>query len=285
MIRLLKAIAIASTLILSLETAFGQPEPVTPPPATPIYVILKLDDLTGNSPAWIRTVDYLKEKNVKSAIGIICKSLEKDRKPFEDWVKGVQKTGLVEFWNHGYDHATWKEGDKVMKEFRGPSYEQQKEHLTKSQQLSKAKLGITMHTFGAPFNGTDAATLKALGEDPDLKVFLYGNPRDAAVVPDLMIMERTQMNIENPLFVPNEAQVEHDYNILSKTKDLFVIQGHPNQWDAKRFEEFKKLVEFLISKNVVFTTPYEYYSQHPKEAKSAQTSETMGTSSIAKDPK
>lgn len=246
----------------AVQASFSQTPPATPPatvPAKPVYIMLKLDDLTSKSPGWVRTVEFLKEKNVKSSIGIICNSLEKDNQAYFDWIKSVQAGGLVEFWNHGYDHKEWTEGETKLQEFKGPSYEQQKEHFSKSQQLAKDKLGITLRSFGAPFNATDANTVKVLSEDPDVKVFLYGNPRDAATLPKVMILDRTQMNIENPLFVPNARRIEQDYDILAKKRDDFVIQGHANQWDGKRFEEFKKLVEFLISKGATFVTPYEYY--------------------------
>ncbi len=256
--------------LLGNQVAFGQTHDPTPtaPLARPIYIMLKLDDLRSNSPGWMRTVEFLKEKNVKSSIGIICNSLEGDHPAYFEWVKSVQATGLVEFWNHGYDHREWTEGTTKMQEFKGPTYEVQKEHLSKAQQLAKEKLGITFHTFGAPFNATDDTTVKVMSEDPDVKVFLYGKLKDMSELPHVMILDRTQMNIEKPLFVPNAWQVEHDYKILSKTRDNFVIQGHANQWDDARFEEFKKLVEYLLSQGVIFTTPYEYYLLKHPEAKS-----------------
>src|SRR5438105_2469355 len=95
------------TLLLSQATASSLQAQSEPAPALkkPPFVILKLDDLTGPTPAWKRTVEFLKERNVKSGIGIICKSLEADHKPYFDWVKEVEATGLVEFWHHGWTHA------------------------------------------------------------------------------------------------------------------------------------------------------------------------------------
>lgn len=220
-----------------------------------VYVILKLDDLTWPSPAWKRTLEHLQAKGVKSSVGVICNSLEKDRQPYYTWIKEIKATGLVEFWCHGLDHKQWKEGDTDFMEFKGPSYEQQKAHLVRCQQLALEKLGEPWRTFGAPFNAIDDNTLKALSEDPELKVFLYGKPADAAKTPNLLILDRSQMNIENPLFKPNAERLERDFKALAGKRDLFTIQGHPNNWDEPRFAEFVKLIDFLIQKNVIFTTP------------------------------
>lgn len=228
------------------------------PAITTTYVILKLDDVTNGTPQWRRTLDYLKGRNIKASAGIICNSLESGKQAYYDWLKEVQQTGLVEFWLHGYDHKQWKEDGKDVWEFSGPSLEQQKEHIAKSQQLARQILGAPFAAFGAPFNRTDAATVQALAADPDIKVVLYGNPKDAADLPKALILDRTEMNIEAPLFVPNFQKIRQDYEVMAGTRDCFVIQGHPNQWTDERFAEFQKLVEYLQSQGVVFTTPSEY---------------------------
>lgn len=222
-------------------------------------IILKLDDLTWDSPAWERTIGFLQEHQIKSGIGIICKSLEGNRNPYYSWLKGIQATGLVEFWNHGLTHKEWIEGGVTMQEFKGPAYEQQKAGFARAQQLAKEKLGITMHTFGPGYGGMDDSTFRVLNEDPDMKVLLYGTPAQAAKVPGILNLERTAMNIENPLFVPNAQRVEQDYQRLVGKGDCFVLQGHPNQWNEARFAEFEKLVLYLQAQGVTFTTPYEYY--------------------------
>ena len=248
--------------------SFGMVHAQSPTDAKPVqpapFIILKLDDLTWDSPAWRKTIGVLKEKNIKSSIGIICNSLEGNRDPYYAWIKGIQETGLVEFWNHGLTHKEWKEGEVKVQEFKGTTYEQQKDGFSKSQQLAKEKLGITFRTFGAPFNGTDESTLKVLNEDSDIKVWFYGRPADAAKLPGILNLERTRMNIENPLFVPNSQRVEEDYKALIGTRDCFTIQGHPDQWDDARFVEFVKLVEFLQAQGATFTTPYEYYLSKQK---------------------
>ncbi len=226
----------------------------------PNIVILKLDDLTKPNAKFRRILDFLKSRNIKATAGIICNSLEKPNEAYYSWIKELNDSGMVEFWLHGYDHRQWKDTDgKDLMEFKGVPYEKQKEAITKSQELAKTKLGFPFRTFGAPFNAIDDAALKVLSEDPDLKVLLYGKPEQASQVPGLMIMDRTAMNIENPLFVPNTARVEHDLKILGPKREYFVLQGHPEQWDEARIAEFGKMIDYLCSQGVIFTTPYEYY--------------------------
>jgi peptidoglycan/xylan/chitin deacetylase (PgdA/CDA1 family) len=245
--------------VLACSKAAAQSSPTTKPVRQPPFIILKLDDMKGESPQWERTIQFLKDQHVKSCIGIICNSLEGDKASYFSWLKAIQATGLVEFWNHGLTHAQWQEGTANVQEFKGPPYEEQKEHIVHSQQLAKEKLGITLHSFGAPFNATDDNTLKALAEDPDIKVLLYGNAAKASETPNILVLDRTSMNIEYPVGVPNLERMQHDYETLAGTRDCFVLQGHPEHWDDAFFGEFVKMVEYLKAKGVTFTTPYEYY--------------------------
>ncbi|SDU30541.1 Peptidoglycan/xylan/chitin deacetylase, PgdA/CDA1 family [Verrucomicrobium sp. GAS474] len=240
----------------------------------PFSVILKLDDLNGYKGElgrWQKLRDFAVERQLKLSIGIICNSLEGEGKEsYYAWIKEFQQTGLVEFWNHGYDHLAWKdEAGKQFWEFKGPSYEQQKDHLVRSQQLAKDKLGITFRAFGPPFNLTDAATLKALSEDPDLQIFLYGQPQTASATPHLLILDHTDLTIEEPTFVPNPAKVEGAYAKLVGSRDCFVMQGHPGKWDDARFANFVAIVDFLTAKGARFITPSEYLESRAGGTKAA----------------
>ncbi|CAN5795008.1 hypothetical protein BH09VER1_BH09VER1_19400 [soil metagenome] len=226
----------------------------------PNVIILKLDDLTRVSPNFNRVLDFLKSRNIHASVGIIANSLEGNKEPYFAWIKERNESGLVEFWFHGYDHKMWKDASgKDLQEFKGVPYEQQKEHFVESQALAKEKLGFAFRTFGSPFNGSDEATLKVISEDPDMKIFLYGLPTQASAAPNVMIMDRTPMNIENPTFVPNTERVVHDLQALGGKREFFVIQGHPDQWDEPRMAEFGKMIDYLTSQGVIFATPYEYY--------------------------
>lgn len=221
--------------------------------------MIKIDDLVANHgkvhPLWHKVVDYLKGRNLKCGIGIICNSLETDSPEYFQWIKEQHEGGLVEFWNHGFDHKGWEEAGKKMFEFKGPSYEQQKQHLLRCNELARQKLGFKLSAFGAGFNATDENTVKALAEDPDTMIWLYGDPKHSA---GKVVLERVfNVNIENPTFLPDVEKFKQGY-AKNPTKDYFVIQGHPTHWNDERWAQFTQIIDFLVQEHAVFTTPSEY---------------------------
>jgi len=234
------------------------------PPAHAVPVVLKIDDLRTNdsgylSDRWKRLLPLLREhKTLKLSIGIIANSLEGDNAAYFSWIKEMHDTGRVEFWLHGYDHKEWEEGGQKFYEFKGPSYEQQKEHLAKSQALAKAKLGFVFTAFGAPFNCIDDNTIKILNEDADMKVVLYANLSDQSKMPGKTILDRVfPVNIEQPLFVPNPEKFIAGYNKFAGKRSFFVAQGHGNKWDDARWPEFLKIVDFLEQNKIPTVLPTE----------------------------
>jgi len=141
---------ILSLLWASLCLAICLPAMAADAPArkSPPYIILKVDDLNNNGgevhPRWQKFVDFTAERKIKSSIGIICNSLEKDDPKYFQWIKDQHAKGLIEFWNHGYTHKSWKEGDKTVYEFKDVPYEQQKKNLLRCNELAKQKLGFTL---------------------------------------------------------------------------------------------------------------------------------------------
>ena len=240
------------------------PAPASSPAhaAAPVPVVLKLDDLAtggGNVPQrWRRLTDFAREKNLKISIGVICQSLETGNESYLDYMRQLHASGLCEFWFHGYDHKEWTDsasGQKLM-EFKGTDYAHQKEHFVRSQALAKTRLGFAFSTFGAPFNATDAVTARVLSEDPEIKTVLYAPSADSGS--GKLVLDRVgDVNIENPLFVPDSAKFISGYAKRSPGRRYFVVQGHPNQWDDARWAEFVKIVEFLQSNQIPVVTPSE----------------------------
>ena len=233
-----------------------------PLPSNPPAVVLKVDDLAtggGNVPRnWKRITDFAQERKIKLSIGVITQSLATANPSYLTYIKDLQKTGLFEFWFHGYDHKQWTEDGKTLQEFKGTSYAVQKDHFVKSHALAKEKLGFVFTAFGSPFNGFDDATYKVFAEDPDMKIFIYGNPADQAKIPGKIILERVGgVNIEDPLFVPNADKFIAGYLKHAKGRSYYVIQGHPNQWNDARWAEFVKLVDYLQQNHIPIVTPTE----------------------------
>ncbi len=264
-------LAAASSAALARAEKEKIPDEI-PPRAAPPIIILKLDDLkqvNGNAHhSWTRVADYLASRNIKSGIGVICKTLEEATPAYADWIRSRHDSGLVEFWFHAWDHGSWKTTDgKSLSEFDGRTFEEQRQRLADSQRLAKEKLGFAFKTFGPPGGGSgrhqDAATAKAMCEDPDLKVWLYPSPIDAmgreiATAGKLTVLDRVwAVNIEASVGQPSYQRFVAGY-ARNADREYFVLQGHPTHWDPNRFSEFEKIIDFLIEQKAIFLTPSEY---------------------------
>ena len=251
-----KNFLISVCLLASSATVTASATDQLPPlRLNPPAVVLKLDDLTadggGVSLRWKRLTDFALEQKLKISVGIITQSLATANPAYLDYIKNLHQTGLVEFWFHGYDHKRWTENGHELQEFKGTPYEQQKDHFVKSQALAKEKLGFVFTAFGAPFNGYDGATLRVLAENPAINVILYGHPSDLSKLPGKIVLERiSDVNIEAPLFVPDAKKFIAGYLKNAASHRYFVIQGHPGQWDATRWIEFVKLVDYLRQNHI-----------------------------------
>ena len=221
-------------------------------------ILLKLDDVvaarSGAAPVsarWQRVADYLKAEGIKGSFGIICESLEKDNAAYFKWIRDIHDAGLIEFWMHGYH---MKKADEPG-EFEHGTFEEQKAILEKAAALPPAKLGFALPAFGPHWTGTTDATDQALEAVPSITIWLYG-PSKPKYFSRLSI-ERV-MALENPTFVPDPAKFQAFYEKAAAKRDVLVLQGHPDQWDDKRWAGFTEIIAFLKSKDVVFMTPSEY---------------------------
>lgn len=229
--------------------------------STPV-VILKLDDLKFDrknvvDPGWTQVIEYLNEQNIVGTIGLIGNSLTRNTPDYFEWIKQRDAEGY-EIWHHGYCHCRWDENGQQVREFQGSDFELQQQHLLDTQRLAKQKLGITFTTFGAPYNATDKNTAAILEQMDDIKIWLF---KDSQYPSTKYVLNRVrQVNIEYPVHVPDFNKFKSGFN-KHRDKDVLVIQGHPRSWvdDASRFEEFKKIIAYLQSENVQFTTPHQYY--------------------------
>lgn len=220
-------------------------------------VFLKADDLEYDranviSPRWQAFIELVKSKKIKASLGLIGTSLEKGSIEYFAVIKRLSKSGRFEIWNHGYTHTlqNFGESGEIYNEFQNTAYAYQKDHLLKTQHLSKSKLGLTLRTFGAPGNRIDANTIIALDEIAELKVWYFGLP-DASK----LVLKRVS-ELEFPVGHPDFAQFVERYN---PAIDYLVLQLHPNAWNDAQFAEFEKTIDFLIKQNVTFINPYEYY--------------------------
>ena len=244
-------------------------DPLTPEQlAKKRYVMLKFDDVKNNGGSvhsrFARVATYLAEKNLKSGFGVIVKSIEDSPNGnYVSWLKAnaVENGGLIEFWDHGWDHAmdfTCKEDDacdpsvKYSGEFV-TSIGHQRTHLTKSIDVFRQYTGLTMHTLGTAGNAGNADTLTVLLEHPEMKVWIFGNEKD-----DRLTVLGRWLNLEYAVGKVKYATFVQNYKKHRQT-DYIVLQGHCAQWDDANFAEFQKVVELLESDGWTFVTPYEYH--------------------------
>jgi len=227
-------------------------------------ILLKLDDViarrVGTKPVsdrWLKVHDYLVSNDIKGSFGVITESLEKDNAMYFQWLKDVQAAGKIELWMHGYKMR----GPGDTGEFESGSAEQQRSILARGQRLAKEKLGFTLPAFGPHWSGTTDATDEAMESVPEITIWLYG-PEKPKFFTRLSIPRI--MALENPTFVPDADKFIDFYHKKAADKEVLVLQGHPEQWDAQRWEGFTKIIDFLRSKNVVFMTPREYQQKVSK---------------------
>jgi peptidoglycan/xylan/chitin deacetylase (PgdA/CDA1 family) len=227
------------------------------------FVILKADDIVFNSSStislrWIKFFDYIESKNIKASLGLIGNSLEKGDDNYYALLKELNASGNFELWNHGYTHTIngIDENGILYNEFKNSLLEYQKEHLIKTQNLAKEKLNIVLRTFGAPGNGVDYNTVLALKEINDIDVWFFGTEK----FPKTNL--KRSIEIEFPAGTPDFLKFQSNYNAGNT---LVVLQIHPNSWNEAMFGEFKKAIDFLMEKNVMFINPYEYSKRYNKQ--------------------
>lgn len=220
-------------------------------------VVLKLDDVTaGNngeivSARWQRVADYIEGKKIKAGFGIIGFSLAKDNPEYFKWITDRAGRGYIEFWNHGYYDRT--KGDTIG-EFEG-TYEQQLRALQLTDSLAKANLGLQLNVWGPHWTSTNEDTDKALSQLPQINMTL-GSPKNATHFKGYVMPHNLDM--EYPVHSPNYDEFLKAYQGEWKNLEYFYLQGHPNSWDDKKWDNFVKIVEFLESENVKFMTPSEF---------------------------
>ncbi|MCJ8013528.1 polysaccharide deacetylase family protein [Paenibacillus sp. KQZ6P-2] len=220
------------------------------------WIILKADDLIYDSvhtlPAGFnKFIEYISRKQIKASLGIIGRSLETDVTAYFDALQEIHSSGLFEIWNHGYQHLLRgrKVRGEMFDEFQNTSSEYQYDNMLKTQQLAKTKLGITLRTFGAPGNAIDDNTVKAIEQIDEIKVWLFGKPSGKLVL-------YRYCDIEYPTLKPDYSKfVEH----YTTQRDYLVLQVHPKEWSKEDFMEFEKIIDFLLTKDVAFITPYDFY--------------------------
>ena len=227
-------------------------------PANGLKIILKLDDLgvLNNVCQALPSMNHLISKQIKAGYGAIANRLDGTSLGVLSSYLGSQNSQgdtLFEVWNHGLLH--------VDPEFQTTDYAYQKSHFDQATQLVKQYLGVQMHTFGTPYNHSDATTNTVVSEDPNYKGFFFNSVPTNAMG---FISLNNRVNMESATGNPEFAYFVANYNNYKSTyKDYMVLQGHPNYYTGPVLEQFKLIIEFLLSEGCTFVKPYEYYTLLP----------------------
>jgi len=223
-------------------------------------VVLKLDDIeaNNNTSRALPVMDYLLQREIKASYGVIAKRLDETAlNVLGKYINATNAKGekLIEIWHHGFDHTNNNPPAKNQ-EFKGTDYAFQKQHFEDADQRVKKYLGVQMHSFGSPYNAVDSNTLKVIAENPNYKtvMFFWESPSKEKQIRRL----NNRINLEKETGKPDFESFVIDYNKHPEyQKSNIVLQGHPNQWDAAKFEQFKLIIDFLISKKSEFVLASE----------------------------
>ncbi|MDC7219237.1 MAG: carbohydrate binding domain-containing protein [Spirochaetales bacterium] len=239
-------------------------------------VILKLDDLRDNSvDKFTPVANYILENNLKASFGINGKYLEGKTEDdlFVVSSKYWDSTGNIEIWHHGWDHS--KASDRSWYEYKGrdkderteyadlttnSNYERQLRDFQKNQEIVKEVLGITMHTFGSPYNQNDETFTEVINQFPEMKVVFFPRTPLTKQIGLSITTDAGRLNIENG----GTGKADYDYFLANyesydKTMDYMVLQAHPGYFNEEGLEAFKQICAYLVAQGHTFMTPYEYF--------------------------
>ncbi len=252
------------------------------------YVIFKADDVSAdikiNDPQvpafWAKYFDYMKnEAQCKTSAGIIGQRVENASNAFFNYIRNLHEGSYVEFWNHGYDHGQYAKNlsipdtyydnngilhndifdllkiDKSLYEFQGTDYEFQYTHMETTQNILKNRAGITLKSFGAPFNKIDLTTAYVIRDLDDMNVWLFGRSGSSK-----MVLARNAGEIEyyfNNGAMPSFQTLLNSHNT---GREYAVLQLHPNSGHYRyHFNELHKIVNYLKQLESTFIHPNEFY--------------------------
>lgn len=238
-------------VIFIASTGFAQPK-----------IIIKLDDIAVQNNVCLASpvINILMERKIKAGLGVIAMKLDSTTlNVFANYLKATDVHGhqLFEIWHHGLYHSNDNPPNHNF-EFKGTTYAFQKEHFNKADERVLKLMGVQMHTFGAPYNVTDENTAKVVAENANYKIFMFSGVSSFEI--NGVANYNNRVNMESETGKVNCAYFISQYEALKgKFPDYMILQGHPNQWDAARLEEFKKILDYLVSKKTEFVLPYDYY--------------------------
>jgi hypothetical protein len=223
-------------------------------------VVIKADDCTGWLANWPTFISIIEKHKIKAGIGIIGKGIFESPEADLAYFKRILLGRHIEFWNHGWTHWSYPDHYELPDtyEFKGRPTSEQLFAIHETQKIIKKRLNVVCKTFGEPHNRFDENTLEALEKNDEIKVWLafnnYFKSSKLVININSYIEEGWPGRVSYSQFV---ARYESEY----KNLPYLLFQVHPTSpWDEDSWNDFEKIIEFFLSRQVLFMTPYEYYS-------------------------
>lgn len=238
----------------------------------PLIVLLKLDDVGGDpnpnnsygvSKNWKRVTEYIEKNQINASYGVIGDTLDFANIFYIKWLKDRVRAGYIEFWNHGY-HSDHSKVSLVQgtQEFKGTSFEQQYQSIKNTQSLGKSLIGISFAGFGPHSSGVDHNTFSVIDFFEEIKYVWFYKPIDNKKHKQFII-ER-EVELENPIFRPNYQSFKSQFSSKVRRNKYLALQGHPNMWSEKDFEEFILIIDLLKSDKAIFCKPSQTFNFQSK---------------------
>ena len=219
-------------------------------------VILKLDDFGKSSTldSYNNLLHLFEEYGITGGFGLIGSyfdELTEDEK--QKVVNAVEKytEAGIEIWHHGYLHSTTEYNANG-----GDDYETQKANFGKTMDIAKNYFGITIRSFGSPYNHAGDTAIRMIQENyPEITnyMFLRSDPNGIANLP----IFNEGCAIESETGVLDAAAFIANFESQKATGKYLVVQGHPNSWDDNELSQLELIIRYLLASGVTFMTPAE----------------------------
>lgn len=189
--------------------------------------ILKVDDFRLNEGAskFTRLFELCDAHEIPASVGVIGGGLRGDRFDHQERFSRRCEQGLVELWNHSFNHRdlTQLDDDEVAWE------------LAATTSLCERCLGHRPIGFGAPFNKSNDRVAKLAAGQGFAFTYEESFVKAQLVTPEYNIPFDGQ---------PNLAQFKERIAARSKL-DTLIIQVHPGRWLSRGFDEMHACLGFL----------------------------------------
>jgi hypothetical protein len=233
------------------------------------FVILRIDDVGRKNYSIILNtmLKELQKRNIPCVLGVIACELEDDNNYIVSLKTNYFKN--LEFALHGYYHKKDEQGNP---EFKLLLEKDAQKLIVLGKSIMKSKLEVTPTTFIPPWNSASEDTKKALIKEgfkvysgdqnefnkSDLLCLGY-NSSTSTFGPHLLVdLEKIKKECE-------ESLAERGYCVIMIHPQDYLIDDindqHKPDIDFDKYPAFIKLLDYLESKNVNFTTFNQIYDK------------------------